>query len=143
VQLVELENSLPNGFHDAFLESLHVDYSRKRAVIKLRICVGNPDAADKAEREAYREANLELVDLTYLVIDPPGPGSDYAELKKLWVDGGEANTDSGPPAPVPAKSLPPGVLPYWFFVREWNSFIHIAAKDAKIHWSVEAASAVQ
>jgi hypothetical protein len=140
VQLVEIENSLPNGFHDAFLESVDVDYVSKRAEIKLRLCTGDPDASTENEREAYRRANLELLDLVYLVIEGPDPKSKYAETKALWIDGGEVKSDSLPAMPVPVEQLPSGAFAYWFFVRDWNSFIHVSARDARLQWSSEATS---
>jgi len=140
VQLVEIENSLPNGFHDAFLESVEVDYVSKRAQIKLRLCIGDPDASAENEREAYRGANLELLGLVYLVIEGPDSRSKYAETEGLWIDGGEVKSDSAPATPVPIEQLPSGAFAYWFFVRDWNSFIHVAARDARLQWSSEAAS---
>jgi len=140
VQLIEIENSLPNGFHDAYLESVDVDYVSRRALIKLRLCTGDPDAATEKERESYEQANLELLDLVYLVIDGPDPRTKYAETKGLWVDGGEAKPGSAPVTPVPVEQLPSGAFAYWFFVRDWNSFIHVAARDAKLERSSEDAS---
>jgi hypothetical protein len=140
VTLVEIESSLPNGFHDAFLESVHVDYASRRSLLKLRLCVGDPDAATEEKREAYKEADLELLDLVYLVIEGPDPRSKYAETKGLWIDGGEAAPGSAPATPVPVDLLPRGAFAYWLFVRDWNSFIHVAARDARLHWSSEGAS---
>jgi hypothetical protein len=84
-------DSLPNGFHEAFLESVDVDYKSRRGLIKLRLCVGDPDAATQKEREAYKGADLSLVDLVYFVIEGPDPRSKYAETKGLWIDGGRPN----------------------------------------------------
>jgi hypothetical protein len=140
VQLVEIENSLPNGFHDAFLESVDADYISGRVLIKLRLCIGDPDASTEKAREAYKSANLELLDLVYLVIEAPDPSSKHAEIKGLWIDGGEAKPESDPPMPVPVEFLPRGAFAYWFFVRNWNSFIHVAAMDARFHWSSEDVS---
>jgi hypothetical protein len=137
VQLVEIENSLPNGFHDALLESVTVDYGSRRSLIRLRLCVGDPDAVVKDKREAYKGADLELLDIVYFVIEAPDPGSEYEAVKSLWIDGGENRSDSGARIPVPQALLPPGAFAYWFFVRDWNSFIHVAAMDAKLEWHSE------
>ncbi len=141
MQLVEIENALPNGFHDAFLESVHVDYVSKRAQMKLRLCIGDPDASTENKREAYKEANLELLGVVYFVIEGPDLKSKYAETKGLWIDGGDAKSDSAPAMPVPIEQLPPGTFAYWFFVRDWNSFIQVAAQDARLQWSSETVSA--
>ena len=140
MKLTEIENSLPNGFHDALIESILVDYPSKRALIKLRLSVGDPDAATEKEREAYKEAELELLNLVYFVIEAPDPTSKNAEVKELWIDGGEAKSSSAPATPVPMEHLPHGASAYWFFVRDWNSFIHVAAMDAALHWSPESES---
>ncbi len=140
MQLIEIENSLPNGFHDAYLESVNVDYVSRRALMKLRLCTGDPDARTEKEREAYEEADLELLDLVYLVIEGPDPRTKYVETKGLWVDGGEAKPGAAPGVPVPVEQLPSGAFAYWFFVRDWNSFIHVAARDARLKRSSEGVS---
>jgi hypothetical protein len=99
---------------------------------KLLQRVKDADAAIQSEREAYKGAALELLDLVYLVIEGPDPRSKYAEGKGLWIDGGEVKRDSAPAAPVPIEQL--DAFAYWFFVRDWNSFIHVAARDARLQW---------
>lgn len=137
MQLTEIENSLPNGFHDALVESITADYARKRIAIDLRLCVGDPDGKNKQEREGYRRGELKLLDFIYLVIDPPDLSYKYAAAKDLWIDAGEAKPNSIPPNPSPRAPLPDGAFAYWFFVRDWNSFIHVAAMEAKFQWSGE------
>jgi hypothetical protein len=39
--------------------------------------------------------------------------------------------------PVPQELLPRGAFSYLFFVRDWNSFIYLAAMDAKLEWHLE------
>jgi hypothetical protein len=34
----------------------------------------------------------------------------------------------------PGVTLPEGSFAYWFFVNNWNSFIHVAAMDAQFEW---------
>ena len=113
-----------------------MDYKSRRGLIKLRLCVGDPDAATQKEREAYKGADLELVDLVYFVIEGPDPRSKYAETKGLWIDG-EAKRDSAPATPIPIELPPRDAFAYWFFVRNWNSFIHIAARNASLQRSSE------
>jgi hypothetical protein len=45
MQLIDTESSLPTRFQDAFIEHINIDYSFKRALIKIQLCIGNPDAA--------------------------------------------------------------------------------------------------
>src|SRR5262245_44331541 len=127
MNLEQLEKSLPNGFHDAQIEEIIVDYVSRKAVVKMQLLVGNPDAAPEKEREAYKPAELRLSDVLYFVVDPPDPKYKYAEKNGLWIDAGRADEESAPTSPIPLDQLPTGASAYWFFVNDWNSFIHIAA----------------
>jgi len=132
--LREIDDNLPNGFHDALLETLTVNFVSKIAAMELQLWVGVVDAAKKEEREAYRRARLALSDLVYLVIDAPGPNYDSSKERKLRIDAGEAVDLSSSSMPKPLVALPAGTFAYWFFVDPWNSFIHVAAKSATFDW---------
>ncbi|SRR5258707_15285629 len=132
--LEQLENSLPNGFHDAEIESIAVDYVSKRAVIKMRLHTGDPGAASEDEREAYKQADLLLSELFYFVIDPPDPTSEFKEKGSVWVSAGTPEKEDAPLPPVAAGFLPDGAFAHWFFVIDWNSFIHVAAMHADLQW---------
>jgi hypothetical protein len=130
--LREIDDSLPNGFHDALLNGMMIDFASNRAELDLRLCVGDPDAATEDEREAYRSAKLFLYGLVYFVIDAPAFGHTHSETKELRIDGGEATEDSS--AQKPRGNLPADAFAYWFFVQEWNSFIHVAARGVNLQW---------
>jgi hypothetical protein len=129
--LREIESDLPNGFHDALLETVTVSFASKSVRLDMQLFVGNPEAETKEEREAYKRAKLCLSDLVYFVIDPPTPGQEYSAAQGLRIDGGDATGDSGP---KPRGALPTGAFAYWFFVDQWNSFIHVAAWSATLQW---------
>jgi hypothetical protein len=134
MNLEQLEKSLPNGFHDAEVEFITVDYVSRKAVMKMQLSVGNPDAATSEEREVYKPVELHLSDVVYFVVEAPDPKYKYAEKKGLSVDAGRADEESAPASPVPIEQLPAGASAYWFFVNDWNSFIHVAAMDASLQW---------
>lgn len=139
MQLGEIEYSLPNGFHDADLEGIEVDYTARKALMKMQLHVGDSNGATKEEREAYKRAELELSDVLYFVIDAPDPKYRYSEKGALWLDAGDARVARGtvqaaPAPPVPVERLPDGASAYWFFVGNWNSFIHVAAMSAALRW---------
>jgi len=135
MKLEQLENSLPNGFHDADLETISIDYVSREAVMKLLLLVGSPNAVTEEKREIYQTAELHLSDVLYFVIDTPDMKYRYTEKKSLRIDAGRAGEKSAPAPPVPLDQLPTGISAYWFFVSDWNSFIHVAAMDAKLRWS--------
>ena len=135
MDLQELEDSLPNGFHDSKLEGFTVDYVSRTAVLKMRLLVGTPDGATEEEREDYKPAELHLSDVVYFVIDAPDPNYKYAESKGLWVNAGRAGEGKGPAPRVSYELLPKRAFAYWFFVHDWNSFIHVAALGASLQWT--------
>lgn len=131
----ELDNELPNGFHDAELHSLKIDYVSGAAVLRMALDFGDLHGP---KREDRRMGELRLSGLYFCVIDPPDPSYRYMP------DGTPMNVsgDTAEPATFPAltelsRTLPPGVSCYRFFVHEWNSFINIAANDVRISWLTE------
>ena len=131
----KLLDSLPNGLHDAELECVSVDYVSRKAILRMQLLVGNPDAESVEEREAYRQAELHLSDLLYFVIEAPDSKYKYAESKVLTIDAGRADEKSAPKPPIPLDQLPAVASAYWFFVSAWNSFIHFAAMDVRLQWN--------
>ena len=65
----DLAISLPNGFHDAELKSIMIDYTRREARLILDIWVA--DDVSMEEREAYRPAEVTLSGLLFWVSEPP------------------------------------------------------------------------
>ena len=124
--LEEIDLSLPNGFHDSSIFAVRLDYVRRTAEIDLELWVPGPDDEDP---EKYQTATLFISGLIYFVIEPPGP-PNTAHAAPSLVDGGSSELERAT-YPLP-KSLPDGAFTYWFFVSNWNAFIHIAALTAEI-----------
>ena len=57
--LEEIENSLPNGLHDAEVHRLIVDYSQRKLTVEVAVWVGNLDGP-REMHEAYRGGRLEI-----------------------------------------------------------------------------------
>ena len=132
--LREIDYDLPNGFHDAILEVVTINYASNNAELNLQLWIGGPDAATEEEREAYKRAKLYLTDLVYFVIDPPGPGRQSPGPGTVWLDAGDATDQSNPEHLKPRSELPPDAFAYWFYVGPDNSHIHVAAKGASLEW---------
>jgi hypothetical protein len=134
--LNDIENSLPNGFHDALLEGVSIDFVSKKAKLDLKMSIGNPDAETREGREAYKKAELHFHDLLYFVIDPP-ENLEFFNGKDLRIDAGDATDERNSRSPKPLIALPKNAFAYWFFIVEANSFIHIAAMSASLRWAVK------
>ena len=133
--LEEVAASLPNGFHDADIKSISIDYVAGTATFDLEVWVGDDSAVKEEERELYRAARLILSYLLFCVIEPPDPRYEYYERKALWVDdasrgAASISTTAKLPSPLPENSFV-----YWFFVNNWNSFIYVAAMAARLEFS--------
>jgi hypothetical protein len=127
--LEELESDLPNGFHDARLYGIEVDYMGGNAILHIAFDFGDPDGPIQ---EVYRIGELRITGLSFCSIDPPYPHSRYVPHGvALNVSGDTATPDTFPAIEELSKAFEAGVSCYRFFVHEWNSFINIAAKDVQ------------
>ncbi len=133
----ELDNQLPNGFHDAELHSVRIDYVHGTMTLHMSFWVGDLKGPN---REEYRAGELRITGLYFCAIDPPDPECRYVPHgSALNVSGDRAKPDTFPALEKLSQTLPPGVSCYRFFVHEWNSFINIAAKDVQVSWIEEGA----
>jgi hypothetical protein len=130
--LDEVAASIPNGFHDAELNTFTIDYTKREARLILDVWVA--DNQEKPEKiESYRLAEVTLSGLVFWVSEPPDPRYPYGEP-------GAQRIDIGPIATFERKEalrLPPvpaGAFANWVFVTGWNAFIYVAAEDARINW---------
>jgi hypothetical protein len=120
----ELERTLPNGFHDAVLENIAIDYRQRRAEIAVSVEIG-----DEKSGEVYRRGRLVVEGLFFFSIDLPH--NLIASLE------GELIVDSGPgdPSTSPSqRALPTIGFTHWFFVSRWNAFIRFGGREAELVW---------
>jgi len=133
VTIDELDQSLLNGFHDAFIHTIRLDYAKRTACMEMSIWVDDPDESPEF-RELYRDAVLEFEGMQCVLLDPPHPDYPFARAEPLWVD-----LDVRPPdPPIEAfAKLPKGAFVARFYVRNWNSWIDVAATSASLRWTGE------
>src|SRR5262245_11353193 len=124
----ELDNSLPNGFHDAKLSKLTLDYGQRSATLCMKLLVGGHQSASPGE---YKPATLRILGLCFCGIELPFPPEPFLP------DGSPVNVSGFPEDSSslmrPNESLaqineilakcPPGTFSYRFFSHDWNSFI--------------------
>jgi hypothetical protein len=137
VTLQELEDNLPNGFHDAKIFSFELNYVEGIAKFHMNLLTGWPDDPEP-ERQAYQEAFLVVSGLCFCSIDPPS--SMYPFLpdgKPILVSGDPAKSDHLPSLADLTSKFPSGAWCHRFFVVDWNAFIHVAGLNAELTWSGE------
>jgi hypothetical protein len=124
----EIEGNLPNGFHDASLKRIEIDYVKMVAVLDIDVDTSSPDTD-----EEYREGRLTLTGLLFCVIDPPDFRSPVKTTEGVWIaDSGQATTEqltTKLPGPIPA-----GVFVHYFYINDWNAFLYVAAASARLDW---------
>ncbi len=132
--LDELNHTLPNGFHDADVLSIELDYIAATAELHLSLLTGWPEDPDP-ERQAYQEATVIVTGLCFFSIDPPDPTYPFLpDGRPIDVSGDPAKPDNLPSLPDLLAKLPNDAWCYRLFVSDWNSFIHIAGRNAEITW---------
>lgn len=128
--LDDVARQLPNGFHDAHLLRLAVDYIRATGTLDLDLWVGTPAGATDAERERYRAGRVRIEGLLWCVIDPPNVAI-HASKDGFRIDAGRvADLKVRPEIPL----VPSDAFSWWFFVTEWNAFVYVAGRTAVLEW---------
>jgi hypothetical protein len=130
--LDELAASLPNGFHDAELSAVAIDFSKRQASLTLDIWIGDMEEREE-EREAYRAAEVTLSGLIFWVSEAPDARYAYGEPKPLIIDAGPL-TELPPEKRPRLPPIPNAAFSNWLFVVDWNAFIYVAAEDARLKW---------
>ena len=104
--LTNLINTLPNGFHDAIMKSVMLDYQKHEARIEFMIWVGDLEAKDEEIREAHEEADLILKGLSAWIIEPPDSYYKPSENGNSMIDMGSFDSlPDEPPIEVPNGSF--------------------------------------
>ena len=129
--VTELDRELPNGFHDAQVRTIAVDFVARIVTIGLDLWSGSMDQPRGGGRETYRAAMLELRGLGYVVMEPPDARSSGAAAKPVRIDLCEVAASNNLPPPQA------GAFVSRFFVQDWNAFITVSALDASLNWNGE------
>jgi len=132
--LDDLSANLPNGFHDAKLKRLLIDYAKREARFIADIWVGD---ISTEQREAYRLAEITLSGLLFWVSEPPATNqaSDTAGGERIDI-GSLSELKEKPSLNLPL--VPDSAFVNWVFITEWNAFFYVAAQDAALKWLNES-----
>lgn len=128
----EIEDSLPNGFHDALIRKIQLDFEERLLTIELGLLVDLPE--DNVQCQ-YRNGTLRVFPLYLFFADPPYPGYHF-------IPNGSPLNATGYPAEKGqnrifdeiSQALPADASVYRFFLDDWNSFLYIAGAGAEFCW---------
>jgi hypothetical protein len=136
----ELEESLPNGFHDATIRWIKSDFISRSLTIGMELWVGLTDSPNPEE---YRTGTL-LVDPFYLFfVEPPHPTYGFMpDGSPIIVDGDPVKLGQNPNVDRLLSVLPEDATAYRFFVIDGNSSLFIAGRSVAFWWD-DAASVAE
>ena len=128
----QIERSLPNGFHDASLLGIQVNWREARATF-----AGTADVSEVGQG-AVRGRPFKLVVHGLRSLELPQSlkesGSSHVDLGTRGWCGGFA----GWPPEREAKTSQSEGFVYSFFLHKLNDFISVEATSASFEWSAEA-----
>jgi hypothetical protein len=122
----ELENQLPNGFHDSQLVSLSANLSAGTCCLELDVDYDDPDP------DTFRRMKLRLGGVSLLVVEPPSLGGSLLPKDSIWTSGCITSEKILPNLGSYQKNAPPGTFFYSFFLHELNCYLHLGAKEATL-----------
>jgi hypothetical protein len=131
--LEEIEDSLPNGLHDAEIKGLAMDYEQAQLVLRVVVLVGRPSQS-YPEREACRSGEISFRGVQFYSVDYPQTGSSFRHPGTV-----SFSYERTAPGEMPIElreALPAGAQCYSFFVRDWLSHIRIAAAEVSFSWAI-------
>ncbi len=128
----ELDERFPNGFDDAEILSINVDYQTRSATLLLSLRGNSPDTPNVDE---YRQATLSLDGFYYFSVEPPdGDHLFYPVHSSVAMNGYVEDPEEFHLFKRLKPTLPANAFCCRFYVHDWNSFIHVAAREAQFSW---------
>jgi len=126
MDIFELADTLPNGFHDARLNNFAISWVDRVAHLSLDVWIGDANGP-KHLLESYRACTLTLTEVEYVVMDPPDPRYPYRAREPVTIDLASAQ---------PSFLQPPASgTPFRLWVGHWNGFIHLTCVAALLTWA--------
>ena len=133
----ELDQELPNGFHDAKIRSVRVDFVARSIVMGMDLLAGLPDTRDP---ESYRPGTVSVTQAHMFFLAPPDPNYPVA-LHGAPVSASGVSVKCGDDAKVGAllQRIPQDSTAFVFFLDDWNSYLYVAGTTVQFSWDNDEA----
>jgi hypothetical protein len=125
----DIESNLPNGFHDAILKKICIDYEKNEAFFDIDLDSSVPDSPDDDTKENVFSRRLFLSGLVFCIVEPPTIPYTDSKVRGLWIASSGAVKPEQRSKGLP-ESIPDGAFVHFFFINNWNASIYLAAMDA-------------
>lgn len=127
--LEELDETLPNGLHDARIAKVLHNFKDATVELKVEVLIGLPD---DLKANAYRNATVVFSKVLFAAVQMPEnhrilgvPGSIWFIFSRLRREELDAKV---------AKGIPDSALCYSLYVLEWEACINLAAMSMSFDW---------
>jgi hypothetical protein len=120
----ELENNLPNGFHDSYLIDLRVDFCAATCCIELDVDRDDPGP------NSFKRIKLKISGLAMFVMAPPLTQETLLFGESIWISGYATSPEMFADLERYRQRVPAESFFYSFFLHHYNCYIHLAAKEA-------------
>ena len=127
MDLQSIEQSLPNGFHDACLTGLALSFPRRDVELLFDALMANDDVP-AAER--YRRCRLVLRDCAVVILEPAVAYREIRPSEGLQIDQTQLKEKDYQAFKDAGYTVPPANFWLALFVYDWNSRIVVNARDA-------------
>ena len=136
----ELEQLLPNGFHDARFDEIRIDYRRRVAALALEFWAVTewPEKGPAIIPELYRRGRVTFSGLLACAVDVPNAEYQTPDACELWIDVAPVDYNIPELLSWPKEALPEGAFRRTFyFMNDAASYVHIAAQEIDFEWLSE------
>lgn len=130
----EITDTLPNGFHDAYVFRISIDYAAGEVTFLIEVDLSSPH--EKVDVNA-RRGELKLTGLFYCAIEPPvySLSREYVFAEeRLWLSADSSDFSELKECPKLPEPIPDGGFRHWVYDSTHNSFIYVAAMNAGFQW---------
>lgn len=129
--LEQIDESLPNGLHDAQIQEVAMNYERARLILRVQVHVGL-FSQPYPECERYRSGEITFQKVLFYSVELPQAGSSFQYPGTVWFS--YERTPQGRLPAALAEAVPSQTHCYSLFIREWLSHIHVAASEVTFRW---------
>jgi hypothetical protein len=123
----EISRTLPNGFHDAKLLGIEIDFAREAASMSFALDISD---SENGSNVIQRRGCVRLTGLIHFVIEPPDENYAYDQQFISSDSSDFSRLATAPRLPT----LPTGSFAHWFYSSA-NSFLYVAAANAEFEWT--------
>lgn len=132
MSLNDIEQSLPNGFHDSKINAIYRNLKTETVKLYLDILVGLPDD-EPARQRGYRQGILTFEGVKIFISEEPSVESKFSDAGSLNFAISEGEVESVSQGIM--KMINQECHIYTLFVQEWFSNLIVVADKIEFSWA--------